>query len=70
MDIWALGVILFKMLHGHYPFEGDSRKEIFDKIKKGDPQFEQSVLDTTSKCLIGLIRQMLQVDYKQRPTTV
>lgn len=33
MDIWALGVILYRMLFGIYPFDGDSRREIFDKIK-------------------------------------
>ena len=35
MDIWALGIILYKMIYGIYPFEADSRKEIFEKIKKG-----------------------------------
>ena len=35
MDIWSLGIILFRMIYGVYPFEADSRKEIFEKIKKG-----------------------------------
>lgn len=39
MDIWAMGVILYQMLHGYCPFEGETRKEIFDKIKKGDYEF-------------------------------
>jgi len=39
MDVWALGIILYKMLFGIYPFEGETRKEIFEKIKKGDFKF-------------------------------
>jgi len=27
------------MLHGYCPFEGETRKEIFEKIKKGDYEF-------------------------------
>lgn len=39
MDIWALGVILYRMIFGIYPFEGETRRDIFDKIKKGDYVF-------------------------------
>ena len=35
MDIWALGIILYILLFGDYPFDGESRKEIGDKIKIG-----------------------------------
>jgi len=31
------------MLHGYCPFEGESRKEIFDKIKKGEYEISQKV---------------------------
>jgi len=39
MDIWALGVILYRIIFGVYPFEGNNCREIFDKIKKVDYKF-------------------------------
>jgi len=36
-DLWGLGVILYQMLTGQRPFEGDSRGRVFDEILNRAP---------------------------------
>ena len=35
VDVWAMGVILYFMVFGDYPFQGESEKEILTNITKG-----------------------------------
>ena len=68
MDIWALGVILFRMLFGTYPFDGENRREIFEKIKKGEYSYPLTpIVSLSSKSLIS---KMLQVEPLNRISTV
>jgi len=34
-DIWALGVLLFAMMNGCFPFKGDNDDELYTKIVRG-----------------------------------
>ena len=34
-DIWALGIILFVMLTGTYPFKGANERDLYSKISRG-----------------------------------
>lgn len=42
-DIWALGVMMFVMLTGYFPYKGNSDEELYRKINHADyPTLEVS----------------------------
>ena len=54
-DIWACGVILYIMVFGYPPFNGNNDKEIYESIKKGKIEFPNKI----SKNLKDLFNHML-----------
>lgn len=64
VDVYALGVTLFTMIHGRYPFYSTDQKELYDKIWH-DPVVCAS--DVTDECA-DLLRLMLAKDPAERPS--
>ena len=58
-DIWAAGVILYIMLCGFYPFEGEDEKETFKLIENIDYDFDDEIFDSISDEAKDLIQKML-----------
>lgn len=66
LDIWAMGCIIYGMLHGRPAFVGKTKKEIIDNIKEGNYEIDPVVSQRISPEIIDLIQKMLTVDYKKR----
>ena len=58
-DIWACGVILYTLLSGYPPFNGQSDKDIYNMISQVKYDFDQPVWKNVSKHAKELIKKML-----------
>ena len=58
-DIWACGVILYTLLSGYPPFNGQSDKDIYNMISQIKYDFDQPIWKNISKHAKELIKKML-----------
>jgi serine/threonine protein kinase len=57
-DIWALGIILFSLLSGKFPFKAQNDKDLYNKIRKGIFSFPEGITLEAKSILLS----MLQLD--------
>eukprot|EP00347_Sterkiella_histriomuscorum_P021405 403334086 len=65
-DVWSCGVILFILLSGQAPFRGKDENEILDRVLKAQVNFEENQWKTVSSRAKILIKQMLEINVKNR----
>jgi hypothetical protein len=64
-DIWAFGCVLYEMLSGAKPFEGETVTDVLASVVKTEPDWE-TLPNGTPPRLRELIRRCLTKDPKQR----
>lgn len=65
-DIWSVGVIMYILLSGVPPFDGETDEEIMRKIKDGNYSLNLNSLKKISWQGIDILKKMLTYDYKKR----
>ena len=65
-DIWSCGVIMYILLSGKPPFDGNNDQEVLDKIKVGKYNLDIFPFNKLSNECIDLIKKLLTYDPNQR----
>ena len=67
-DIWSCGIIMYILLTGLPPFNGNSDKEIMEKIMKGNFDMKKYPWPIISIQAKDLIKKLLELDVNKRIT--
>eukprot|EP00873_Tetraselmis_striata_P004109 jgi/Tetstr1/424373/TSEL_014934.t1 len=70
VDIWSLGVAMYVLLSGDFPFDHEDEDELIELIIEGDIQMSGPKWESISPQAKDLIRGLLELDPKKRLTAV
>jgi calcium-dependent protein kinase len=65
-DEWSCGVLMYILLCGEPPFQGETEDEIFANVKKGYIDFTKKKFNNVSENCIDLIKKLLSKNKKNR----
>ena len=62
-DLWSLGIIIFTLYFGEFPYEGNTPKEIYSNIRKNEKSRLNEINDNDLK---DLLKKLLVEDREER----
>ena len=66
IDIWALGILLYELVHGYWPFRSIKNKDNEDEIIQNIVKYKFKIEKPISKELEDLICKLLTPDHQER----
>ena len=66
-DVWSIGVLMYILLSGQPPFDGEDDGAIIEKIRIGKYNMDKETWGGISSEAKSLIKRMLTIDYQERP---
>ena len=67
VDIFALGVVVYGILTGKFPFQGIGKKGLLEQMRCG-PRLRSPFFDKCSRECLGFLRSLMCPDVAKRPT--
>eukprot|EP00741_Cyanophora_paradoxa_P012435 tig00020610_g12014.t1 len=67
-DMWSLGVIVYILLCGYFPFYGETLFQVFARVQSGTYDFPEEEWASISPAAVEVVRALLTVDPAKRMT--
>lgn len=64
-DLWSLGIMLFLLITGDYPFKGKTNTEIYDNIMNHEFDFDDEAWEDVSDQMVDFIHRLI-IEESQR----
>merc|ERR1712224_76181 len=65
-DLWAVGIMLYTMFCGGYPFDHENEKKLIKLIIQTEPSFKEPIWNTISDQAKDLVKKLLSKDPAHR----